>query len=422
MDQSNILNGKAIVYFTCSIIPLLAFSIFFADLICTILSIVFIFFIIKNYNSYYKNTFFIISLVFYLICLLSSALSKDFLFSIQSSLPLIRIIVFIFLLSYLIKYNKFFFQIFYNFIKYTFLILVTYGLLQYINDYNYLISNKIDDFSYVRLTLPFSDEQKLGSYLVRLLGLMIATYILKKSYKKSENFILFFLTLLTCIVILLSGERTSLFFLLLFLTTTFIFLQINRKLKITFLFSVVTIFFIIFFQNTNIANRIIFDKNNKLNFSSNKDEIIIFTSQHTAHYLSGFEMFLEKPILGQGPKMFRVLCDDKKFNFKINGKKSCSSHPHNTYIQLLAETGLLCTLLFSFGFLHIFYFFSKILISKFTSKKINYSNSQIIIISAALIVFWPFSPNGNFFNNWILIINSIPLSFYVNEFFNKKTQ
>ena len=58
-------------------------------------------------------------------------------------------------------------------------------------------------------------------------------------------------------------------------------------------------------------------------------------------------MFLDNKIFGQGPKSYRYLCKDDRF--KIN-KWSCSTHPHNYYAQLLAETGLI-------GFLIIFMIF-----------------------------------------------------------------
>ena len=45
---------------------------------------------------------------------------------------------------------------------------------------------------------------------------------------------------------------------------------------------------------------------------------------------------------------------------------------------------------------------------------------KILLSLTALIIFWPFSPAGNFFNNWVLILNSIPLGFYINEFFKNK--
>ena len=53
---------------------------------------------------------------------------------------------------------------------------------------------------------------------------------------------------------------------------------------------------------------------------------------------TAFNMFLDKPILGHGPKMFRVICKNEKYQVGI---KPCDTHPHNFYIQLLAETGII---------------------------------------------------------------------------------
>ena len=121
MLSSDILEKKIIVYIVCSIIPFLAISIFFADLIVSSLSIFFFIYLMKkNVLTFHKNIIFIITLLFYFLCLISSFLSEEILFSLKSSLPLIRIIIFIFFVSYLIQNNKFFLDIFYNFLKFTF--------------------------------------------------------------------------------------------------------------------------------------------------------------------------------------------------------------------------------------------------------------------------------------------------------------
>ena len=48
-------------------------------------------------------------------------------------------------------------------------------------------------------------------------------------------------------------------------------------------------------------------------------------------------MFFDKPIIGHGPKMFRVECSNPKYSETVE-ESSCMTHPHNFYIQLLAET------------------------------------------------------------------------------------
>ena len=60
-------------------------------------------------------------------------------------------------------------------------------------------------------------------------------------------------------------------------------------------------------------------------------------------------MFLDKPIFGHGPKMFRVICKKNKY---ATGVRPCDTHPHNFYIQLLAETGIIG---FSFLFIALVY-------------------------------------------------------------------
>ena len=63
-------------------------------------------------------------------------------------------------------------------------------------------------------------------------------------------------------------------------------------------------------------------------------------------------MFKDKPILGHGPKSFREKCSQLDY-YSV---RSCSTHPHNTFIQLLSETGIigfaLPFLLFSYTFLN----------------------------------------------------------------------
>ena len=415
-----IIEGKYILYIIASIIPLLTISIFIADLIYSLLAIIFLIYLIRNnFRLDYKNTFFLTSITFYFVCLISSSLSDDILFSLKSSLPLLRVFLFIFLLSYLISFNKNLVDIFYNFFLITFSILLLYGFFQYIYEYSNLINSDKLHMGSIRLKLFFSDEEKVGSFLVRLYGLFLALHIIKKNKSNFQNIFFIILTLFCSIVILLSGERTSLFFMIMFFFMCLVLLNIKFKIKLICISSISISFFILLSLNSNLSKRIIFDTNNKFNFS--KDEIIIFTPQHTAHYKTAAKMFLEKPYLGHGPKMFRILCSKEKYFSNVGESfTGCSSHPHNTYLQLLAETGLIGTSLFSLGFAYIIYTLIKHFLLLILYRKRNLTDYQIILSVTVLITFWPFSPAGNFFNNWLLIIYSLPLSFYINEFFGYK--
>ena len=124
-------------------------------------------------------------------------------------------------------------------------------------------------------------------------------------------------------------------------------------------------------------------------------------------------MFIDKPIFGHGPKMFRVKCSDEKY--KVN-EYSCSTHPHNFYLQLLAETGLVGIFFLLLFYISIFIIFIRSLLHYFKLKK-NYI-PQILITSSLLITFLPLATSGNFFNNWISCINFFSagiLIFFMNE-------
>ena len=41
---------------------------------------------------------------------------------------------------------------------------------------------------------------------------------------------------------------------------------------------------------------------------------VIFTNGHETLYRTAFNMFLDRPIIGHGPKMFRVKCSDPKYS------------------------------------------------------------------------------------------------------------
>ena len=119
-------------------------------------------------------------------------------------------------------------------------------------------------------------------------------------------------------------------------------------------------------------------------------------------------MFISNPLFGVGNKMFRKLCNDK--DYYIN-KFSCSTHPHNLYLQILAENGLIGIIFL----LLIFIYTVSIIAREFfyrNFKRINKINDkQLLLLMGVFLNFWPIVPFGNFYNNWLSILIYLPIGF-----------
>ena len=151
----------------------------------------------------------------------------------------------------------------------------------------------------------------------------------------------------------------------------------------------------------------------KISFLNKK--FYIFTHIYQAHYFTAFNMFKDNKIFGQGNKMFRFLCKEERFYVNYH---SCSTHPHNFYIQLLAENGII-------GFLFVFIIFisvSYLLLRELVSRNIKnikfFNDTSLFILVGIFMNLWPIVPSGNFYNNWLSALIYLPIGFYF--YFNKK--
>ena len=105
----------------------------------------------------------------------------------------------------------------------------------------------------------------------------------------------------------------------------------------------------------------------------------------------GVMAFLDSPLLGLGTANYRDLCAD----ILAEGSAfRCDNHPHNFYIQLLAETGIL-------GFAAGLFMISAMVITLF---RVGRANNQNVAAATAYIVplglFFPLQSTADFFGQW----------------------
>ena len=96
------------------------------------------------------------------------------------------------------------------------------------------------------------------------------------------------------------------------------------------------------------------------------------------------------------------------------------THPHNFYVQLLAETGLIGFLFLFSAFCYVLYCGFMQLKSILFKQKRYLTDYQVCLLSGILITVWPFAPNGNFFHNWLMIVYSLPVGFYLQSIYSRK--
>lgn len=405
-------------YFTvCSIIPFLILGPFIPDLILSISSLFFLYFVFKYKKFYFfKNKSLILFFSFCAISIFCSLLSKDIFFSLKSSIFYFRIGIFGCLIWYLIENDKNILKFFYYFILFSFLALVIDGYYQFFSGENILGYKKYG----IRISSFFGDEMIMGSYLSRLFPLLFALFLIKEK-KKYEIYFISILFILIDVLVFISGERAAFFFLN--LSTIFIicFIKQFQLFRLTtFIIGIICITFITLNTSTlsnTLTERMFLEPIKSMNLFDNSKKKVIFTRAHDSHVRTAIEMFKDRPIYGHGPKMFRVLCSEKKY---IVGPAPCSTHPHNFYIQLLAETGILGFSYLFILFFYIIYCSYRQLISIVFRRKRYLTDYQVCLLGSLLVTLWPFSPNGNFFTNWLMIVYSLPVGFYLQSIYSRK--
>lgn len=423
MNSQNYINNYFPILY-CLIPASLVSGPFLPDLFLSIGVIYFFFISSEQKTIFLKNRLIIILLLFSSYITLRSLFADPFFSSFKSSITYFRFPIFVVMMWYFIENNQKFLKILFyiSFVVFIFVLFDTY--LQFFIGYDIFLYEK----GHNRLTGPFGDELIVGSYVARILPLIVSLYLI--ILKKFDRYIILIIVL-SLIICLLSGERTAFALALFYTFGLFFLIPFKRKLiiLITSIFTFILLSLLIFNFEKNIFDRvyvsplksigIIKSAESDLNIVGKvNDRLTYLTPAHEQHILSAYKIFKKNIFFGSGVKTYRYRCKDPD-NYVNN--LSCTTHPHNSFIQILAETGLIGLIFF----LLILFTLCKELINifKYKSKLFFFNNLHLAQISLLLGFFQTFLiilPSGSIFNNWVSIIYYLPVAVYLRYKNNKK--
>ena len=262
----------------------------------------------------------------------------------------------------------------------------------------------------------FGEEYIAGSFLVSY-GLFFLYFYYLNSSKKTPNMIFIILSLILIILsIIISGERNALLSLILIVLFNLIF---NKKIR-KYIFALV-IFLLLALplavkNYEHIKHRYIEWPSNYLSEQTGNTFKKLAQTPWGAHYVTAYDIYLDHKIFGSGFKSFRKICRDNKYDFGELNKKydldlkhtGCSTHPHNIYFELLAETGIIGFVIFNI------FIFSIIIVPLYKNYKNLKDFSSIVLILSIIFTFlFPLRPTGSF-SSTIYMTN---LFFFIGFYF-----
>lgn len=425
MQNNKIINClSGIVYlFPLSII----IGNFYSNFIVALGSLTFFIYSIIKKREEFNNLFFKIFLIFWFLIVVRSLFTSEILFSFKSSFLFIRYALFCLLVKFLILNNKYFLK---NFFKINVILLIFISIDALIQFYfgKNLFGTFASQIENNRISGVFGKELILGSFITKISFILFAINIIKKNHCYNFFLIIFFF-----IVVFITGERASFFLFMVGIFYSFLFFR-EKKIYLYSLIVALILLTTIIINKDSIKKRMILQTFNQLYSETNTNfnvpkKLFLFSEGHQILIFSALNMFYQNPFIGVGPNLYRFECENEKYF--ISGKNypnfgsgrdlinHCNTHPHNYYVQILSETGIIGFLFIFLTLIKFIHYSVKILHDQ-VKKKIYISQYKIFIFSAIIINLWPFITTGNFFGSSSANLFWLPVGFFLATFDSPK--
>ena len=250
------------------------------------------------------------------------------------------------------------------------------------------------------LSGPFGGETIAGGYIQRFFIFFI--FLILGFFGNKKNYSTIIITIFIGIVsvgIIFSGNRMPF---VLFTMMLFLFALFEKKIRSSFffIFSVLLIAFYFLPSNSDIRKNVgDFKMQTKkmitfaITWNVERDEVYKPLNDKLPIYFSEFETFYDTWLMnkniGGGIRSFRINCTDRD-NIKLSERSTCNTHPHNYYLEILTDLGLI-------GLIIILILFSNIFYQSLIRIKFIHGNFLLPFIFIFIAEIFPFKSTGSFF-------------------------
>lgn len=363
------------------------------EIVLSLLVVTYIAILIKHREFQDLKAIWFIAFILLWIYLIARGLfASDIWTSLKAALPMLRFPLLALAVAYFIRHNpiikdKLFF------LSAIALIFIAINAIVQIAIGHDLFSNMLVQHEhFFRLTTP-TGRQRIG-YTCAFIMLPLLGYFLDALTNKRTNYVSFYVMGIAIILgfatIVLSGERMPLAITLLTLIIALLSIDKLRKKALIAMIVASSLVVLCIALSPQLHHRLI-----------STTTIQLTNFQNDAYgkiYKTAYSMFLRDKLFGIGANQFSNLCHTFIEEAKQDGMQ-CASHPHNYYLQMLTEGGLLGLAMFIIAV-------SLMLIQCLRGPHAYYALFAGILV---LTKFLPIVPSANLYIAW----SSAPIWFAV---------
>ena len=245
----------------------------------------------------------------------------------------------------------------------------------------------------LKLSGPFGNEHIAGSYLQRF-GIFLFFLIPCLVNFKNKNYLILILSgffILVFFSILIAGNRMPIILFILMFIMLFLYEKKLRKFSLLFIISSFLLFFAIIKFSPQVLDYTRHFINLTFQIITFLKEVFILgndpniTNTYIKEFYSGFVTWKVNSIFGGGINSFYLNCHEVIGN--------CASHPHNYYLEILSELGII-------GFTISIVIFVNLLMTIGFRNHLSLDFDKNLIYPFALLFFaeiFPLKTTGSFF-------------------------